>query len=72
MCVCVYLNKLEEDQEVGVDLQLSPVLGNHVHDLLHHLRMTTGVDRQTRGGREVRVLFQRHRLVQVILWGCEG
>ena len=65
--VTSYLNKLEENDEVRVDLELSAVLGNHVHDSLHYLCVTTGVDRETGRRGEVRVLLEGHCLVQVVL-----
>ena len=40
------LNKLEEDQNVGVHLQLTSVFSYHDHNLLHHL------ERGEREGRE--------------------
>ncbi len=48
-------------------LQLSSILLYHGHYLLHHLGMSTWVDRQPRGRGEVRVLLQGHSLVQVVL-----
>lgn len=44
-CVTVSTNlyKLEEDNEVRVNLQFTSVLCHHVHYPLHYLCMTTGV-----------------------------
>ena len=63
------LHKLEEDDEVRVDLQLPPILCHHVHNPLDDLRVAAGVDREAGWGWEVRVLLQSHCLVQVVL-GC--
>ena len=63
------LYELEEHHQVGVNLQLPPVLCYHVHDLLHHLGMAAGVDGEPGGRGQVRVLLQGHCLVQVVLKG---
>ena len=64
-----HLDKLEEDEQVRVDLELATVLLNHGHDLLHDLGVPAGVDREPRGWGEVGMLLQGHRLVDMVLGG---